>query len=178
MRKNIKLYLIYFLFFICGASIAAGIRFAYGINVVESITESAENLSFHCYIIHITKLIEPIIIAFLATFTIYACAVGAVSCIYLGAKLGILTIEYCLSELHPFTHIAVLVFLLSFMCIFTYFSAQSAIYRSTLLTAAPSPCEILRLKNTKPMFITFLQMSAILVSVGTAVFFFVVYFPL
>ncbi len=178
LKKNIKYYLIYFLFFAGGASIAAGIRFAYNINAVSSISDVADKLSLHCYIIHIAELIKPIIIAFLSSFTIYACAIGAASCIYSGARLGILMIEYCISDLSPFTHIAVLIFLLAFLSIFTYFSTQSAIYRSSLLTAAPSPSEILRLKNTKPFFLTFLSMAAILVSVGTAIYFFIVYFPL
>ena len=166
-----------------GASLAASLRFAYGFNIVEGINDTASavtgnSMSFQGYILFAAEFLKPLLLIFLSAFTIYSCAVGAVASLYTGARFGILLISYCSSGLNPFTHAAALIFLLSGAAMYTYLSTGSALYRNTLRAAAPSPSELLRAKNTLSLFYSFLSVAAITLAVSTALYFFVIYFPI
>ncbi len=183
LRKNIKYYFIYLLIFIIGASLAAALRFAYGFNIVESINETAsaasgDHTSLRGYILFTAEFLTPPLLIFLSAFTIYSCAVGAAASLYMGARFGILLISYCFSGLNPFTHAAALCFLLSAAAMYSYLSTGSALYRNTLRVAAPDPGELLRAKNTLSLFYSFLSVAAITIAAGTALYFFVLYFPI
>ena len=117
-------------------------------------------------------------ILFISSFTLYACAVGITVSLLIGARLGIFAISYCTSGLNPFTHAAVLLFLLAFAAVCSYAGTVSALCRNALRYAAPDPSEILRAKGTVPVFFSFLSLSVITAAVCTAIYFFAVYFPL
>ncbi len=183
LRKNIKYYLIFMLIFILGASSCAAIHFAYDIDIVRGANEivgdvSNRELSLRGYLLYIAEEIKPMLLVFLASFTIYACAVSAAASLYIGGRLGILLISYARSGLNPFTHGAALVFFLAGLCVATYLSTASALYRSTLKQAAPDPAELFKRESTKELFSAFISAGAAAVSFGTALYFFVVFFPL
>ncbi len=183
LKKSIKYYLVYAVIFLTAASLAAAIRFAYGFNVVKDINEliseaSGNKLSFGGFVIFSVEFIKPLILVFLSAFTIYSCAVGALTNLFIGARLGILMIRYCTSGLNPFTHAASLIFFLAFGAAFVFLSTQAAFYRNTLRYTAPSPSELIKAKNTLPLFSSFLSVAATLIAFTLALYFFVIYFPI
>ncbi len=179
LRKNIKYYLIYLLIFLLSASLAAALRFAYGISLVREIPSPAGNgLSFRGYVLFTAEFLKPLLLMLLSAFTIYSCAIGAVASLCAGAQYGLLVIRYGTSGLNPFTHAAVLLFLLAAAAVFTCLSTECALCRNTLRTAAPDPVELLRAKNTQALFRTFLAAAAVTLSFSTALYFFLLYFPI
>ena len=183
LKKNIKYYLIYAVIFITAASLSAAVRFAYGFSVIKDVNElisetNGSELSFDGYILFTAEFIKPLLLVFLSAFTIYSCAVGAVTNVFIGARFGILIIRYCTSALNEFTHAAALIFFLAFASVFTFFSTQTALYRNTLRYTAPSPSELLKAKNTLPLFYSFLSVAAIVIAFTTALYFFLIYFPI
>ena len=183
MFGNIKYYLVYLLIFLFGASLAAGIRFTYDFSVVEEIGtqllyEGKEAHSLRGYVLFAAEFLKPLMLVFLSAFTIYACATGAVASLFTGAEFGILLIRSCTSKLNPFTHAAALIFLLSFAFLYTTLCTNAALYRNTIRTAAPSPRELLKIKDTTALFYLFICIAVITVAVSTALYFFVLYFPI
>ena len=171
MKKYLKCSLLCLAVFLVGASVAAALKFAYGLEAVPGINSTvSEQLSFREWL--------PLVILFISSFTLYACAVGITVSLLIGARLGIFAISYCTSGLNPFTHAAVLLFLLAFAAVCSYAGTVSALCRNALRYAAPDPSEILRAKGTAPVFFSFLSLSVITAAVCTAIYFFAVYFPL
>ncbi len=182
MRKNIKYYLIYCVIFIVGASSAAALYFAYEkelfTGIGKEIMSYGSSLSLGGYLLFSARLLKPLLAVFLTAFTIYSCAVGAGACLYSGASFGAFLMKYCISGLNPFTHVAVLVFLLLQAAIYTVFSTRAALYRGGLTSVAPQPEEILKKKSTLSLFYLFLSVSAVTLALSFAVYLFVIYFPI
>ena len=179
MKNNFKYYLFYLVIFLIGASIAAGIKFAYNFSVLTELTSTVgAKLSIVKYASFTARFLTPAILTFLSSFTIYACAVGTCSSLYCGIKLGIMLITYCKSGLNPFTHAASLIFLIAFAFFYTYLSTSSALYRASLRYTAPDPREILRLKGTSALFKVFIYILLAIMAMSCALYFFIFYFPI
>lgn len=179
MKKYLKYSLLCLAVFLVGASVAAALKFAYGFEAVPGINSTvSEQLSLREWLLLEAEFLTPLVILFISSFTLYACAVGIAVSLLIGARLGIFAISYCTSGLNPFTHAAVLLFLLAFAAVCSYAGTVSALYRNTLRYAAPDPSEILRAKGTSPVFFSFLSLFVITAAVGTAIYFFAVYFPI
>lgn len=179
LKAQIKYYLIYALIFLFGASFASGLFFAYRMTLFTPLTENVTaSLRLGDYASLAARLLGPLLLTFLSAFTIYACAVAATASLFVGMLCGQLFMMYCLSGLNPFTHLAVLVFLLAFGVVYTMLSTQTALYRSTLKTAAPDPTILLKAPRTRSLFHTFLSASLVIISFSCAVYFLAVYFPL
>lgn len=179
MKRYLKYFLLCLAVYLVGASVAAAVKYAYGFETVTSICGSlSERLSFREWLLLESEFLTPLVILLVSSFTLYACAVGITVSLIIGARLGILTISYCTSRLNPFTHAAMLLFLLAFAGICSYAGTVSALYRNTLRYAAPDPSEILRAKGTVPMLLSFLSLCVITAATCTALYFFAVYFPI
>lgn len=178
LKASVKYYLIYFLIFLLGASLAAGVRHAYDFNIVLTLAEKAgTEASFSGYALFIADILKPIILIFLASFTIYSCAVGGAASVYTGCKFGIFVYTYVTSDLNVFTHPAVTVFFLIFAGMYMWLSTNAAVYRNTLKSTAPETREIIKSKHTAAIFYNFLIISAITLALSTALYFFLIYFP-
>ena len=165
MKKYLKCSLLCLAVFLVGASVAAALKFAYGLEAVPGINSTvSEQLSFREWLLLEAEFLTPLVILFISSFTLYACAVGITVSLLIG--------------LNPFTHAAVLLFLLAFAAVCSYAGTVSALCRNALRYAAPDPSEILRAKGTAPVFFSFLSLSVITAAVCTAIYFFAVYFPL
>lgn len=179
LKKYLKYSLLCLAVFLVGASVAAALKFAYGFEAIPGIERSVtERLSLRDWLVIAAEFLTPLVILLISSFTMYACAVGMAVSLIIGIRLGILAIAYCTSGLNPFTHAAVLLFLLAFAAICSYAGTVSALYRNTLRYAAPDPSEILRAKATSPVFFSFLSLFVITAAVSTAIYFFAVYFPI
>ena len=179
MKEHIRYYLIYGLIFFFGASCAAGLYFAYHAELLRPLyAYTVPSLSFADYVRLTATLLRPLVLSFLSGFTIYACAVSALSLAYTGFLCGQMLMAYCLSPFNPFTHAAVLIFLLGLGALSTVFSTKTAIYRNTLKAIAPDPVPLMKAAHTKAYFTLFLSASLILISVSAAVYLLSVYFPL
>ena len=171
MKKYLKCSLLCLAVFLVGASVAAALKFAYGLEAVPGINSTvSEQLSFREWLLLEAEFLTPLVILFISSFTLYACAVGITVSLLIGARLGIFAISYCTSGLNPF--------MLAFAAVCSYAGTVSALCRNALRYAAPDPSEILRAKGTAPVFFSFLSLSVITAAVCTAIYFFAVYFPL
>ena len=179
MRKNFKYYFFYFTVFLIGASVSAGLFFAYRFSLFHELSESVGgSLSLHGYILFAADFLRPLLLVFLAAFTVYSCAVGIAASLYFGSLFGVLVIRYGTSGLNPFTHAAALIFLLAFAFCTTWLCTETAFCRAALRTAAPSPGELLRLRETSSLLTRFLTVCLITLAVCVALYFFLLYFPL
>lgn len=179
LKENLRYYLIFALIFLFGASFAAGLFFSYRIELQPPLYGVAGiRLNFGNYLHLVAVLLQPLVLTFLAAFTIYACPLAMLSTLLIGIHAGELLIAYCLSEHNPFTHIAVLVFLLALGTVFTIFSTKTAHYRNTLRAIAPDPVPLMKAKHTAIYFHVFLSSALIIMSVSLAIYFLAIYFPL
>ena len=179
MKKQIKYYLFFALIFLFGAFFAAGLYFSYGIQPPAAFSVPVkQGLSFSEYVLLTARFLEAELLMFLSGFTIYACAVAVLFSLWYGVLCGHCVMAYCLSELNPFTHAAALLFLLAYGALFAVFATHTSLYRSTLLTVAPNPKEILRLPHTLVFFYSFLTVTAVTVATSAAFYVFLLYFPL
>ncbi len=169
MKANIKYYLFYAGIFLIGASISAGLFFAYGAELFpcDKMTLSG-NFSFSELVGLASAILKPLTVLFLSAYTIYACAVGGITTLYIGAIFGRLTIRYCMSEHVPFTHGAVLIITLFIGAIFIILSKEATILRGAMRTVAPDPEKLVKNPACVNMFKTYLStaLTAIAVSVG------------
>ena len=179
MKKYLKYSLICLAVYLVGASVAAALKYAYGFELLPAPGNHASGrLSLRAWLMTEAEFLTPLVLLFISSFTLYACAVGMAVSLVIGIRLGVLAISYCTSGLNPFTHAAVLLFLLAFAAICSYAGTVSALYRNTLRYAAPDPTEIIRAKGTSPVFFSFLSLCVITAAVCTAIYFFAVYFPI
>lgn len=179
MKKYLKCSLLCLAVFLVGASVAAALKFAYGLEAVPGINSTvSEQLSFREWLLLEAEFLTPLVILFISSFTLYACAVGITVSPPHGARLG--RLRYPTAPPAESVHhtAAVLLFLLAFAAVCSYAGTVSALCRNALRYAAPDPSEILRAKGTAPVFFSFLSLSVITAAVCTAIYFFAVYFPL
>lgn len=179
MKNKIKLILIYGAVLLLGASLAAGLFYAYGFPVSDNLSDDVGGaLSFSDFLLLTCRFLKPLLLIFLSGFTIYACAVGGLCCFGLGLTMGQLVMRYGLSGLNPFTHAAGLVFYLAFSSLFALLSAEAALLRSTLKAVAPEPRELLRRPESASFLYSFLLAAGAATAFSAALYFFLYYFPL
>lgn len=98
MKKYLKCSLLCLAVFLVGASVAAALKFAYGLEAVPGINSTvSEQLSFREWLLLEAEFLTPLVILFISSFTLYACAVGITVSLLIGARLGIFAISYCTS---------------------------------------------------------------------------------
>ena len=179
MKTNIKLWLFFGFIFLFGASISAGLRFTYEFCLFRNtVFLSCGSLSFSDYVLICCQFLQPFLLMFLSAFTLFSCAVSGTACLVMGMMLGQITMGYCLSPLTPFTHAAVLVFLLGYGALFTVLSSLTAQYRSTLKNAAPDLKHIARDPKAISLLYNFLAICLIALILSAALYLFICYFPL
>ena len=179
LKVHIKYYLFFGLLYFFGASSAAGLHLAYRLPLPALLSvPKALTLSFTDYALFISAVLEPLTLTFLTAFTLYACPVGVFLCLCAGISFGDLAMRYGLSKLSPFTHAAALLFLIAFGVIVTLLATHTALCRSALKSVAPEPKTLLREKTTLTTFQTYLCLSALAIVSATALYFFLVYFPI
>ncbi len=170
MKANLKYYLFYAGIFLIGASISAGLFFAYGAELFPCDEMNISgSFSFRTLIGLASALLKPLTLLFLSAYTLYACAVGGITTLYIGAVFGRLTIRYCMSEHVPFTHGAVLIITLFVGAIFVIMSKEATILRGGMKTVSPEPEKLIKNPACISMFKTYLStgLTAIAVSIGT-----------
>lgn len=179
LKAKVKYYLMFALIFLFGASFAAGLFFSYRLTILTPLAAPAsEGLSFDGYALMAAAMLRPLILLALAAFTIYACAVCALSTLTAGMLSGQFLMSYCLSAHSPFTHAAVLLIALAFGTVYTILSTQTALYRSTLRAVAPDPVALIKKDNTRALLRLLLLGAAVLIAFSLAAYFLAVFFPL
>ena len=169
MKSNVKYYLFYAGIFLIGASISAGLFFAYGAELfpTDSMTISAK-FSLSELIGLASSLLMPLTALFLSSFTLYACTVGGITTLYIGALYGRFTMRYCLSEHVAFTHGAALIITLFVGAAFIILSKEATILRGAMKTVSPEPEMLIKNPSCINAFKTYLStvLTAIAASVG------------
>lgn len=179
MKAYYKIYLIYTVIFLIGASLSAGIFFAYGASVFPTNAfDVGTGFSLIKYASVSSQIITPAILVFLCGFTVYSCFISSFACLYVGAILGRTAIKYCLSEHIYFTHGAILLVLLIIAASYVFVSKEATIIRSSLASIAPEPVNILRLGKTSTYFKSFTSVIATLIAVCFALYLLFIYFPI
>lgn len=179
VKATFKYYLIFALIFLFGASFAAGLFFAYRLTILTPLgAPVTEGLHLSEFVLLAASMLRPMLLIFLAAFTIYACAVSAFSALTAGMLCGQFVMSYCLSSYSPFTHAAVLVIFLAFGVLFTVTATKSALYRATLRAVAPDPVALFRAERTRKLLRLFLSCAVTVAAFSLAAYFLCVYFPL
>ncbi|MBQ7780117.1 MAG: hypothetical protein IJ404_06445 [Clostridia bacterium] len=170
MKANLKYYLFYAGIFLIGASISAGLYFAYGAELFPcKLTDVSEKFSFSELVGLASAVLKPLTYLFLSAYTLYACAVSGITTLYVGAIFGRLTIRYCMSEHVAFTHGAVLIITLFIGTVFVILAKEATVLRGAMRTVSPDPQKLVKNPACISMFKTYLStaLTAIAVSVGT-----------
>ncbi len=169
MKANVKYYLFYAGIFLIGASISAGLFFAYGAELFPcNNMDISGKFSFSELVGLASAILKPLTLLFLSAFTLYACAVGGITTLYVGAIFGRLTIRYCMSEHVAFTHGAVLIITLFVGAIFVILSKEATVLRGAMRNVSPDPEKLIKNPACVNMFKTYLStvLTAVAVSVG------------
>ncbi len=170
MKANLKYYLFYAGIFLIGASISAGLFFAYGAELFPSLSmDVSDKFSFYELIGLASSILKPLTFLFLSAYTLYACAVGGITTLYIGAIFGRLTIRYCMSDHVAFTHGAILIITVFIGAIFVILSKEATVLRGAMRTVSPEPEKLIKNPACINMFKTYLStaLTAIAVSIGT-----------
>ncbi len=179
MKTKIKLWLFFGFLYLFGAFLSAGLVFTYGLSLLPRLSSEIGNaLSFSDFVLLACRFLRPLLLIFLSAFTVFSCAVSSASCLAVGLLMGQTVMHYCRSPLSPFTHPAGLALLLGFGALFTVLSSLSALYRSSLKTAAPDLKVIARDKKTYSLLYSFLTACAVSMALSAALYFLLFYFPL
>lgn len=179
MKAYYKIYLLYTVIFLIGASLSAGIYFAYGASVFPTDAfEIGTGFNVMAFASVSSSLLSPVFLIFLCGFTVYSCFISSFICLQTGAILGRIAIKYCLSEHIFFTHGAILLILCIIASAYVIISKEASVCRSSLKSTAPDPSAILRSSFTSSYFKNF---SSVIIAVITASFAFyllLIYFPI
>jgi len=98
MKEPIRFYLIFALLFLFGASFAAGLYFAYEIELFRPLFSYAKEAPHLGDYVRLTaSLLRPLCLVFLSGFTVYACAASALASLFTGCLSGQMLLAYCLS---------------------------------------------------------------------------------
>jgi hypothetical protein len=179
LKTKIKLWLFFGLLYLFGAFLSAGLTFTYDLTLFDTAADfTYTSLSFSDYVLLTCRFLQPFLLMFLSAFTLFACAVSATGCLFMGMMLGEIVMGYCLSPLTPFTHAAGLIFLLGYGALFTVLSALTALYRSSLKNAAPDLKVVARDPKALSLLYSFLAVCAIAMTLSAALYLFLFYFPL
>lgn len=179
MKAYIKLYLLYAAIFLIGASLSAGLYFAYGIRVFPT---RALEIGTGFSILGMTDvaalLLTPLAFMLFGAFTLYSCFICSLSCLYTGAVTGRLAIRYCLSDHTPFTHGAVLIFLLIIGTLFVTVSKEASLCRNYMRYTAPNPADLIKTDAASSLIKSFTEAALILAVTSAAIYTLLFYFPL
>ena len=170
MKANVKYYLFYAGIFLIGASISAGLFFAYEAELFPCKQMSvSEKFSFSELVGLASAILKPLTLLFLSAYTLYACAVSSITTLYVGAIFGRMTIRYCMSEHVAFTHGAALIITLFVGAVFVIISKEATLLRGAMRTVSPDPQKMVKNPSCVNMFKTYLStaLTSIAVSVGT-----------
>ena len=179
MKANIKFYLFYAVIFLIGASLSAGVFFAYGASIFPTdVFAVGAKFDFGKLVLAIAFLIKPLTLIFLSAFTIYACAASAFSCLYIGAIFGRFAISYCLSQHNFFTHGASLIILLSAGAIFLTISKEASVLRASMKSVAPDPAAIIKLPSSVKFLNMYLSLCICSILISSSAYMLSLYFRL
>lgn len=179
MKAYIKYYLFYAAIFLIGASISAGLFFAYGAKLFPcEAFDISEEFSFSDAIGLASVVLKPLTLVFLAAFTLYACAIGGAVCLYVGAIFGRLTMCYCISEHIAFTHAASLLLTVFFGAVFVIMAKEATLLRGAMRYAAPDPSSIIKARSSISMFKTYLSCAGASMAVAMGTYMLILYFRL
>ena len=179
MKANVKYYLFYAGIFLIGASISAGLFFAYGAELFpcEGMNVSGK-FSFSELNGLASSLIMPLTALFLSAFTLYACAVGGITTLYIGAIFGRLTIRYCLSEHVAFTHGAALIITQFVGAIFIILSKEATVLRGAMKTVSPEPEKLIKNPACVNAFKTYLSTALTAIAASVGAYLLLIYFKI
>ena len=179
MKGYVKIYLFYSLIFLTSASLSAGLFFAYGIRVFPTeVFEGGTGFTVLGLTEASALLLRPLVLMLLGAFTVYSCFISSAACLYAGAVTGRLAIRYCLSAHNPFTHCAVLIFLIVAGTVFVMMSKEAATCRSRMRYTVPDPVELLRADATSSVIKCFTESVFTVLALSTAMYLLLIYFPL
>ncbi len=179
MKANIKYYLFYAAIFIIGASISAGLYFAYGAELFPSSElDISAKFSFYELIRLASTVLEPLTLLFLSAYTVYACAVGGITTLYVGAIFGRLIIRYCMSEHIVFTHAAALIITVFIGAIFVILSKEATVLRGNMKTVSPEPSLLVKNPACVNVFKTYLSLSITAIAVSIGAYILLLYFKI
>lgn len=179
MKANIKFYLFYAAIFLIGASISAGLYFAYGACLFPTdVFDVSDSFKIGELIDCMALVLKPVTFIFLSAFTIYACAVSSAVCLYVGAIFGRFTISYCISEHIAFTHAASLIILVSFGAVTVIMSKEATICRNSLKSTAPDPSQIIKTAPSISLFSSYLSSCIAVIAVTLGAYMMRMYFQL
>lgn len=179
MKAYIKYYLFYAAIFLIGASVSAGLFFAYRASLFPTdIFDASASFRFGEYMSLTATVLTPLTLVFLSAFTIYACAVSGVACLYVGAIFGRLTIRYCVSDHNVFTHAACLLILITFGAVFVIISKEASMCRTALRSVAPDPSQLMKAQCTISLFKTYMSSCITVIISCIAVYMLTLYFQL
>ncbi len=177
MKANIKYYLFYAAIFLIGASVSAGLYFAYGCELFPCPQlDISDGFSFSEMLGLASATLKPLTLLFLSAYTLYACAVGGMTTFYIGAVFGRLTISYCLSEHIAFTHGASLALTLFFGAVFVIMSTEATLLRGEMKTVSPEPEKLIKNVSCINMFKTYLSCAASAIAVSVGAYLLILYF--
>ena len=179
MKANIKYYLFYAGIFLIGASVSAGLYFAYGAKLFpcDDMIVS-EKFSFSELVGLASAVLKPLTILLLSAYTVYACAVGGITTLYIGAIFGRITIRYCMSEHVPFTHGASLLITLFFGAVFVIMSKEATLLRGKMKAVSPDPEIIIKDKDCIGVFKTYLSCAIASVATSVGAYLLLLYFKI
>ncbi len=177
MKANLKYYLFYAAIFLIGASVSAGFFFAYGWELFPCPElEISDRLSFSDYVGLASAVLKPLTLLLLSAFTIYACAVGGLISLYIGAIFGRMTIQYIMSEHVAFTHGASLIIALFFGAVFIIMAKEATLLRAEMKAVSPEPERLIKNQNCINMFKTYLSSAATAIAVSAGTYLLLLYF--
>ena len=179
MKAYFKFYLFYAAIFLIGASISAGLYFAYDLRIFPTdIFDVNGAFSFDDIISAASFLLKPLTVLFLSGFTLYACAVSGTICLYVGAVYGRFAIRYCLSSHSVFTHGASLILLIAVGTSFVIMSKEASVCRSYMKSTAPDPAIIIKAKSSISFLSSYLTACIALIATAIGTYMLTLYFKI
>ena len=179
MKANVKYYLFFAGIFLIGASISAGLFFAYRAELFPCHRMNiSENFSFSELVGLAFSVIAPLTLLFLSAYTIYACAIGTVTTLYAGAVFGRLTIRYCISEHVAFTHAAILIITIFIGAAFVVLSKEATDLRGSMRTVSPDPEKLIKNPACVCFFKTYLSSALTVIAASVGAYLLLTYFKI
>ena len=179
MKVNLKLYAFYSTAFLIGASISAGVFFAYRAELFPcEAVKVSEGFSLLSMIGVAAALLKPLFLIFLSAFTLYSCAISSLACIYIGSLFGRITMAYCLSGHTPFTHCASLMLTVFLGVSFVIVSKEASLCRGAMTVTAPRPAALIKSSSFKEMIRVFVSSAVSVTAISVGGYLMLLYFRL
>ena len=179
MKANIKYYLFYAAIFLIGASISAGLYFAYGAELFPCRDMDISRKFYFSEAVGLASvIIKPLTLLFLSAFTLYACAVGGITTLYVGALFGRMTIRYCISDHVSFTHGAALIITIFVGAVFVILSKEATVLRGAMKAVSPDPEKLIKNPACISMFKTYLSSAITVIAISVGAYLMLFYFKI